>query len=113
MVLSNVVLPPGRQTTVAQFTPPSVLTKIGAEPGGRFGNVYQPMFPEQVAAAGPEAGERPMTGTPAPLPSNWDATWQGALEDWMAVANLEERTAAPGWIDPRVVAVLRAKASAS
>lgn len=90
----------------------SLLSKIGAEPGGRFGNVYQPMFPDQVAEAGTDAGERPMTGTPGLLPSNWDASWQGALEDWMSVANLEERTAAPGWIDPRVVAVLRAKASA-
>lgn len=103
-----------------------LLSRIGAEPGGRFGNVYLPMSAlvgESGAAAKPaeaidatdatessEAADRPMTGTPAPLPSNWDASWQGALEDWMAVANLEERTAAPGWIDPRVLAVLRAKA---
>ena len=42
-----------------------------------------------------------MTGKPRPLPTGWDQTWQGALEDWMGVANLEERLAAPGWIDPR------------
>ena len=118
-----------------------LLSRIGAEPGGGFGDVYQPMSalagaPAEAAtpeaatpdaatpdAATPDATEseaatpevtesadRPMTGTPAPLPSNWDASWQGALEDWMSVANLEERTAAPGWIDPRVLTVLRAKA---
>jgi hypothetical protein len=27
----------------------------------------------------------------------------------MAVENLEERTAAPGWIDPRVLVILRSK----
>jgi uncharacterized Ntn-hydrolase superfamily protein len=91
----------------------SLLSKVGAEPGGRFANVYAPMFPDQVADAGPEASERPMTGTPTALPSNWDPTWQGALEDWMGVENLEERIAAPGWIDPRVLAVLRSKAAAA
>jgi hypothetical protein len=54
-----------------------------------------------------------MTGTPAPLPSNWDAAWQRALEDWMSVENLEERLAAPGWIDRRVLEFLRAKAGAA
>lgn len=34
---------------------------------------------------------------------------QQALDDWMAVENLEERAAAPGWIDPRVLALLRAR----
>jgi uncharacterized Ntn-hydrolase superfamily protein len=97
-----------------------LLSNVGAEPGGRFGSVYQPMDPDaaQAAAAaaksdGSDAAERPMTGTPGPLPSNWDATWQGALEDWMGVENLEERTAAPGWIDPRVLTVLRSKAGAA
>lgn len=87
----------------------SLMTKVGAEPGGRFGNVYQPMDPE-AADAGSDTGERPMTGTPGRLPSNWDDAWQGALWDWMSVENLEERSAAPGWIDPRVLAVLRARA---
>jgi uncharacterized Ntn-hydrolase superfamily protein len=94
----------------------SMLTKLGAQPGGRFGAVYQPMFPDAAATAGAGAGadenaERPMTGTPGPLPSNWDDAWQGALTDWQGVENLEERTAAPGWIDPRVLAVLRSKAA--
>jgi uncharacterized Ntn-hydrolase superfamily protein len=91
----------------------SLLQLIGAEPGGLFGGVYQPMWqvlgePAPAGGTTPDA-ERPMTGTPRELPPGWDDTWQGALEDWMGVANLEERLAAPGWIDPRVLAVLRAK----
>lgn len=94
----------------------AALERVGAAPGGRFGAVYQPMW--QVSGGSAPAGasgdgsERPMTGTPRPLPSNWDDAWQGALEDWMGVENLEERTAAPGWIDPRVLAVLRTRARA-
>jgi uncharacterized Ntn-hydrolase superfamily protein len=94
-----------------------LLQQAGAEPGGRFAGVYQPMW--QVRGEAPPAGEgshdadRPMTGTPRDYPSTWDATWQGALEDWMSVENLEERVAAPGWIDPRVLAVLRDRAASS
>ena len=92
-----------------------LLTDVGAEPGGRFGGVYQPMWQVRGEAPPDPSGEgdasRPMTGTPRELPSTWDATWQGALEDWMGVENLEERTAAPGWIDPRVLAVLRSRAA--
>ena len=92
-----------------------LMKKIGAEPGGKFAGVYQPMWhvagwPEPEAT-GDGSDDRPMTGTPTVLPSNWDSTWQGALEDWLGVENLEERTAAPGWIDPRVLAVLRSRAS--
>jgi uncharacterized Ntn-hydrolase superfamily protein len=36
-----------------------------------------------------------------PTPS---AAWQERLLAWMAVENLEERTAAAGWIDPKVLA---------
>jgi uncharacterized Ntn-hydrolase superfamily protein len=90
-----------------------LLTKLEAQPGGRLGNVYQPMNPDAATAAGGDTGDRPMTGTPGPLPSNWDDEWQGALWDWMGVENLEERSAAPGWIDPRVLAVLRAKGRAA
>lgn len=94
----------------------AALERVGAAPGGRFGAVYQPMWQVSGGAAplgaGEDAGERPMTGTPRPLPSNWDDTWQGALEDWMGVENLEERTAAPGWIDPGVLGVLRSRAGA-
>jgi uncharacterized Ntn-hydrolase superfamily protein len=89
----------------------SLLEGVGAAPGGRFSGVYQPMWQVRGEAApapgnGPEE-ERPMTGAPRDLPPGWDSTWQGALADWMAVANLEMRSAAPGWIDPRVLAVLR------
>ena len=94
----------------------TLMSRIGAEPGGRFGGVYQPMWQVQglpgPSAGSPAAGsdpdaERPMTGTPRELPDGWTTAWQGALEDWMGVANLESRTAAPGWIDPRVLEVLR------
>jgi uncharacterized Ntn-hydrolase superfamily protein len=91
----------------------ALLSAIGAQPGGRFGGVYQPMWQVRgeppAAAARAEDEERPMTGSPRPLPDGWDTAWQAALEDWMGVANLEERLAAPGWIDPRVLAVLRDK----
>jgi hypothetical protein len=33
-----------------------------------------------------------------------------ALDDWMAVENLEERSTALGWIDPRVLTILRDRA---
>ena len=49
-------------------------------------------------------------GEPRPLPENWDAAWQATLAEWMSVENLEERVAAPGWIDPRVLEFLRARA---
>lgn len=90
-----------------------LLTKVGAQPGGGFGDVYQPMNPDAAHSDGGGTGDRPMTGTPGPVPSNWDDDWQGALWDWMGVENLEERTVAPGWIDPRVLAVLRAKGRAA
>jgi uncharacterized Ntn-hydrolase superfamily protein len=37
----------------------------------------------------------------------WDTAWDGAFVTWMGLANLEERTAAPGWIDPVVLEELR------
>jgi uncharacterized Ntn-hydrolase superfamily protein len=52
-------------------------------------------------------GGQPRVGTPRPATERWDAAWDGALLGWMGVANLEERAAAPGWIDPQVLAVLR------
>jgi uncharacterized Ntn-hydrolase superfamily protein len=51
-------------------------------------------------------------GEPRELPSNWDASWSNALMEWMSVENLEERAAAAGWIDPRVLEFLRDKTSA-
>ncbi|HET7181849.1 MAG TPA: DUF1028 domain-containing protein [Candidatus Limnocylindrales bacterium] len=99
----------------------TLMSAIGAEPGGRFGGVFQPMW-QVNGLPGPSAGtpsragndessERPMTGSPRELPDGWTMAWHAALEDWMGVANLEERTAAPGWIDPRVLAVLRGAAT--
>ncbi len=46
-------------------------------------------------------------GTPRVLGADWDATWDSALLTWMGIANLEERTAAAGWIDPVVLTELR------
>lgn len=47
-------------------------------------------------------------GEPRQPPAAWDDGWQAALAEWMSVENLEERTAARGWIDPRVLRHLRA-----
>jgi len=52
------------------------------------------------------------TGEPRDLPAGWDATWSNALTEWMSVENLEERAAAAGWIDPRVLAFLRERTGA-
>lgn len=85
----------------------TILESLGGGPGGRFGGVYVPM-------SGTSAGDEPArlsVGEPRPFPSNWDSGWQRALDDWLDAENLEERTAAPGWIDPRVLAILRARRS--
>ncbi len=87
-----------------------LLGQLGAGPGSAFSAVYQPMNAMDPEAAASDRAARPMTGEPAPLPSSWDGAWQQALEDWMAVENLEERIAAPGWIDPRVLDFLRGRA---
>ena len=93
-----------------------LLTGVGAQPGGRFAGVYQPMWQVRGEPAPEPSGEpdeeRPMTGVARPFPSGWDATWQSALEDWMGVENLEMRTAAHGWIDPRVLEFLRDRSGA-
>ena len=90
-----------------------LLGGLGAGPGSAFSAVYQPMSALSAEAAAVERESRAVTGEPAPLPASWDDSWQQALEDWMAVENLEERTAAPGWIDRRVLEFLRAKAAAA
>jgi uncharacterized Ntn-hydrolase superfamily protein len=81
------------------------LGALGAGPGGSLGSVYQPMHEDAAAE-----GARPAIGTARTLPDGWDAEWQRTLVEWMAVENLEERTAAPGWIDPRVVEFIRERA---
>jgi hypothetical protein len=55
-----------------------------------------------------EAAAPAVVGEARPYPAGWDDAWQIALTDWMSVENLEERTAAASWIDPRVLAYLRA-----
>lgn len=85
----------------------ALLESLGGGPDGRFGDVYAPMS----GAAGADNAPRPFVGQPRPLPSGWDERWQHALDDWMSVENLEERAAAPGWIDPRVLTILRARQS--
>ena len=95
-------LAPIDETTATEIR--GILERLGAGPGGRFGAVYMPM---SGVSAEPE--ERPSVGEPRVLPSNWDATWQRALDDWMSVENLEERATASGWIDRRVLEILRAR----
>lgn len=52
-------------------------------------------------------GGAPRIGEAREAGPSWDATWDAALVTWMGVANLEERTAASGWIDPVVLEELR------
>jgi uncharacterized Ntn-hydrolase superfamily protein len=52
-------------------------------------------------------GGVPRIGAPRDAGDDWDAAWDEALVTWMGVANLEERTAAAGWIDPVVLEELR------
>ena len=95
-------LAPIDEATAAEIR--GILERLGAGPGGRFGAVYTPMS----GVPPPSPRQRPSVGEPRALPPNWDATWQRALDDWMSVENLEERAAASGWIDPRVLEILRA-----
>ncbi len=53
----------------------------------------------------------PRIGAPRDAGPAWDAAWDAALLGWMGVANLEERTAASGWIDPAVLEILRSESS--
>jgi uncharacterized Ntn-hydrolase superfamily protein len=83
----------------------AALEAIGGGPAGKHGQLYVRMSGEPDPGAWP----RPFVGQPRELPANWGMDWQQALEDWMDVENLEERAAAPGWIDPRVLDILRSK----
>jgi hypothetical protein len=73
-----------------------VLSSLGVEPGR--------------APSLPTDPDRPAIGEPRSLPEGWDEVWQAALVAWMSMENLEERTAAAGWIDPRVLDYLRGRA---
>jgi uncharacterized Ntn-hydrolase superfamily protein len=94
------------------------LEAAGAGPGGWTATLYAPMPGNAAAPADGDAdqparaeAERPAIGDPRPLPGGWDPAWHQALIDWMSVENLEERAAAPGWIDPRVLEFMRARAA--
>jgi uncharacterized Ntn-hydrolase superfamily protein len=100
-------LVPIDETTAAELR--SILEALDAGPGGRFEAVFQPMSGPRADGTEP----RPGVGTPRDLPTNWDARWHRALDDWMAVENLEERSTVPGWIDPRVLAILRDRVTTS
>jgi len=82
----------------------SLLEGIGGGPGGSFGTVYR-----QMSGEPPEDDPHPAVGEPRAFPTNWDDAWQLALTEWMDVENLEARLAAPGWVDPRVVEILRSR----
>ncbi len=86
------------------------LRRLGWDPTTVGEPVYAPMWPDEAGAGADDDEQRPSVGEPRPLPEGWDAAWQERLLAWMGVENLEERTAAPGWIDPRVLACLRASA---
>lgn len=49
----------------------------------------------------------PRIGTSRDAGPEWGADWDAALIGWMGFANLEARSAATGWIDPRVLEALR------
>jgi uncharacterized Ntn-hydrolase superfamily protein len=83
------------------------LGRLGWDTASAGSSLYVPMWPDE---AEPEQ-ERPFAGDPRPFPDGWDAAWQERLLAWMAVENLEERTAAAGWIDPKVLAYLRGAAA--
>jgi len=68
--------------------------------------------PQSVARGGGlaelvDAAAATVTGEPRVAGDDWDAGWEAALVEWMSVENLEERMAAHGWIDPRVLEHLR------
>lgn len=89
----------------------SLLVTVKSAPGQQA-PVYERMAQEsELEEATPAANESPRAGEPRPLPANWDESWQSALEGWMSIENLEERLAAPGWIDPVVLEYLRVSAA--
>lgn len=80
----------------------ALLAMLSGASVGTRASLFAPMNPDAVPSV-----QRPAIGQPRPIPATWDAAKQRSLLDWMAVENLEERAAAMGWIDPRVVAILR------
>ena len=47
------------------------------------------------------------TGEPRDVAADWSDGWEAAMAEWISTENLEERMAARGWIDPRVLEHLR------
>jgi uncharacterized Ntn-hydrolase superfamily protein len=58
-----------------------------------------------------ESDAVPRIGVSRDAGDDWGEAWDAALLGWMGVANLEARTAAAGWIDPAVLAAIRAEVS--
>ncbi len=81
----------------------SLLTSLGFEPAKlpREGTLAEVLAGSDVIRA----------GEPREAPASWDPAWEAALSEWISVENLEERMAARGWVDPRVLAFLRSKAA--
>ena len=84
----------------------AILASIDGGPGGRYGRVYERMFEER-----PSDEPAQPVGETRPFPANWNAAWQQALTEWLDAENLEASAAAPGWIDPRALAILRSRRS--
>jgi uncharacterized Ntn-hydrolase superfamily protein len=82
------------------------LTSLGVQPGGPKTLIYVPMDPSVIVASHDQFA----VGRPRACPHGWDDSWHQSLNHWIATENLEMRTAAMGWIDPRVLCILRGRA---
>lgn len=82
---------------------------LAAELRGRLTRIgWAPGRDDAFAAAIQRAvGGAPRIGEPRDPGLDWDSSWDAALVTWMGFADLEERTAATGWIDPIVLGELR------
>jgi len=96
------MLRPVDEATAAEIR--AILESLGGGPRGRFERLYVPM-----SGAPADEPTRSFVGEPRQFPYNWDGDWQRALDAWLDAENLEARTAAPGWIDPRVLTILRSR----
>jgi uncharacterized Ntn-hydrolase superfamily protein len=75
------------------------LTRAGWSPD------HDDPFARVIRAATAEARR---VGARRPAPDSWTDAWDASLLAWMGFANLEERAAGFGWIDPAVLDQLRA-----
>jgi len=83
----------------------TLLATVNRTPGRQV-PIYERMGNVPVAEE-----EASRVGESRSLPFGWDDAWQSTLESWMSIENLEERLAAPGWIDPVVLGYLRQSAA--